>query len=156
MLDFKIVEVTGAPYLYQERTCSMDPADISENMGAAFGAAAKFAASHGIGGLGKAVSVYQDYDPEKMHFRAGFMVTPEEAKKADSVVHADVLPSGRALNFIHEGPYAKLRESYGEMMAHIEKAGLTMGTSSWEVYLNDPSTVEAEEDLKTDIYVTLK
>ncbi len=31
MTSYKMVYVTGQPYLHRERACSMDPSDISKN-----------------------------------------------------------------------------------------------------------------------------
>lgn len=156
MLDVKIVDVEAFPMLYQERSCSMDPGDISSNMGSAFGAVAEFAAQQQVASLGRALSVYRDYDPDKMNFQAGFFVSADDAAKASGATHAGHLPAGRALNTIHRGPYAKLRDTYAELMSYMEKEGLGMGGVSWEVYLNDPSTVASEEDLETDIYIMLQ
>jgi hypothetical protein len=36
MTDYRIIEVEEKSYLYNERSCSMDPNDISQNMGIAF------------------------------------------------------------------------------------------------------------------------
>jgi effector-binding domain-containing protein len=66
-----------------------------------------------------------------------------------------VLPAGKVLNFLHRGSYAKLRISYGEMMTYLEDTGQAVGAPTWEIYLNDPDTVASEDELETDIYVTL-
>ncbi|MGI9628067.1 MAG: GyrI-like domain-containing protein, partial [Longimicrobiales bacterium] len=70
-------------------------------------------------------------------------------------VKADVLPAGEMLNFIHRGPYPKLRISYGEMMKYLDAKSMTVGAPTWEIYLNDPDSVSSEDELETDIYVTI-
>ena len=155
MLDFKMVEVEEAPYIYNERTCSMDPGDISRNMGIAFGTVGALVGRKGITSVGKALSVYRTHDPETMTFQAGFLVSEEDAAKAEGEVQADVLPAGQVLNFIHRGPYATLRVSYGEMMEYLAQQGMTVGSPSWEIYLNEPDSVSSEDELETDIYVTV-
>ncbi len=67
-----------------------------------------------------------------------------------------MLPAGKVLNFIHRGPYAKLRVSYGEMMKYLEENGMTVGAPSWEIYLNERDKVASEDELETDIYVTVE
>jgi len=155
MLNFKMVEVEEAPYLYTERTCSMDPGDISRNMGIAFGTVGALVGKKGVTSASKALSVYYTHDDETLTFRAGFLVSEEDAAKAEGEVKADVLPAGKVLNYIHRGPYAKLRVSYGEMMEYLEAKGMTVGAPTWEIYLNEPDSVSTEDELETDIYVSV-
>lgn len=155
MTDYKMVSVKPAAYLYQERVSSMDPNDISQNMRAAFETVAGFMLEKGIASAGHALSVYITFDSDKMPFRAGFLVSEEDAGKAEGDVKADVLPAGEFLNFLHRGPYATLANSYDAMMKHLEAKGMSVGMPSWEIYLNDPSTVASEAELETDVYVTV-
>ncbi len=134
----------------------MDPSDISKNMGDAFATVAEFAEKNGVSSLGVALSVYYTYDPAVMTFRAGFTVSAEDAEKAEGEVHADTLPADKALNFVHRGPYAKLRDSYAEMMTYIDQSGLEITAPTVEIYLNDPNVVADESELETDIYVSVK
>jgi len=155
MTDYKMVDVEERPYLYAEGSSSMDPGDISRAMGRAFQSVGELIAKKGIASAGSPLSVYYTHDEQTMSFRAGFLVSAEDAQKAEGDVKADVLPAGRVLNFIHKGPYAKLRISYGEMMEYIEQNGMTVGAPSWEIYLNEPGDVSSEDELETDIYVTV-
>ncbi|AXI49076.1 hypothetical protein C1J03_23395 (plasmid) [Sulfitobacter sp. SK012] len=81
----------------------------------------------------------------KVRFRAGFLVSKENAEKAEGDVKADVLPAGKVLNYVHEGPYAKLRVSYDEAMKYISQNGMIVGEPTWEIYLNEPDDVETED-----------
>lgn len=161
MTDCKIVDVKEASYLYAERSCSMDPDDIGGNMENAFRTVGAFVESNGIGSIGRALSVYPTYDEKTMTFRAGFLVSVEDAAEAkdgataEDGVKAGLLPAGRALNTIHRGPYALLRVTYAEMMTHMEENGMTFGIPTWEIYLNNPDSVASENELETDIYVML-
>jgi effector-binding domain-containing protein len=154
MPDFRLIDVTEQPYVYVERTCAMEPATISEEMGKAYGDAMAFIQANGLTLTGPALSVYYTYDPQTVTFRAGFFVSTEDAKKASGDVKADTTPAGRVVNFVHTGPYSKLSESYQELMAWLEKEGLTLGAPTWEVYVNDPDSTP-EEELRTEIYVSL-
>lgn len=156
MTHYQMVEREEQPYLYSERSCSMDPSDISKNMGLAFQAVGDLIARKGITSTTKPLSVYYGYDPKIMTFRAGFLVSAVDAEKAEGDVKADVLPAGQTLNYIHTGPYAKLRVSYDEAMKYIADNGMTVGEPTWEIYLNEPDDVETEDELKTDIYITVK
>ena len=156
MAEYKMVEVEEKPYLYNERACSMNPDDVSHNMEIAFRTVAEFIDRNGIASMGKALSAYYTYDEEIMTFRAGFLVSAEDAQKAEGDVKADVLPAGRVLNFIHRGSYTTLRDSYGDMMRYLEANGIAVGAPTWELYLNNPDSVASEDDLQTDIYVTVE
>lgn len=154
--DYKMVTLDAQPYLYNQRTCSMEPADISRAMGIAFQKVADVVVKNAITSAGKPLSVYYTHDEDEMTFRAGFFVSAKDATKAEGEVKADVLPAGEVLNYIHKGPYATLRLGYAEMMAFLQKTGRRVGAPTWEVYLNEPSDVASEEDLRTDIYVVVE
>lgn len=153
MLTFELTDVEETPYLYEERSCSMDPSDIGAAMGDAFHSVMRFLDGKGIA-AGEVLSVYYTYDPDKMTFRAGFSVSPEDAAKAEGAVKAAATPAGRVLTFTHVGPYSGLRESYAAMMAHMEANGLKIGAPTWEVYVNDPATTPPEK-LETKVFVSL-
>ncbi|SEW05906.1 effector-binding domain-containing protein [Cognatiyoonia koreensis] len=155
MTRYQMVECKEQSYLYNERSCSMDPADISKNMGVAFQAVGDLIASKGITSATKPLSVYYGYDPQIMTFRAGFLVSAAETAKAEGDVKADVLPAGQMLNYIHKGPYAMLRVSYDAAMKYISENGMTVGAPTWEIYLNEPDDVKSEDALRTDIYITV-
>lgn len=154
MPEFKMTEVEPTPYLYAEESSSMEPAEISAAMGRAFGTVMGHMQENAIAPAGPALSVYYGYDPAKMDFRAGFVVTEGDLEKAGGAVKADRTPAGRVVHFTHVGPYEKLRDSYGELMAWMEREGLSIGAPSWEVYVNDPDSTP-EEELLTEIYVTV-
>lgn len=48
MAHYQMVEVEEQPYLCAERSCSMDPSDISKNMGVAFEAVGALIGTKGI------------------------------------------------------------------------------------------------------------
>ena len=88
MLTFDLIDVEETPYLYEERICSMDPAEIGAAMGEAFHSVMRFLDAKGIP-AGEVLSVYYTFDPDKMTFRAGFSVSPEDAAKAEGAKYAD-------------------------------------------------------------------
>ena len=154
MLEFKQIDVQETPYLYEERTCSMDPADVGKTMGEAFHNVLAFLNANQIETTGQALSVYYTYDPEVMTFRAGFSVSEDDLAKAKGTVRADKTPAGKVLTFTHVGPYTGLRDSYGKLMEYIAANGLNLGAPTWEVYVNSPEEVD-ESELRTDIFATL-
>lgn len=154
MPEYKMVQVKETPYLYQERTCSMDPQDISAAMGEVFHNVMKFVHEHDATSGNQALAVYPTYDPENMTFRAGVTVSAEDAAKAKGSIKSASLPEGEVLTFTHMGPYSTLRDSYGELMQHLANIKRMVAVPTWEIYVNNPDEVP-EEDLRTDIYVPL-
>lgn len=154
MPEFKIKEVEERPYIYVDCKCSMEPAEISETMGDAFSRVYGFMGERGIRPAQPPVSVYYTYDPDTIEFRAGFLASGDDAKKAAGDVKADVTPAGRVVHFVHIGPYATLRESYGVLMGWLEEEGLKLGAPTWEVYIDDPDKTP-EDKLRTEIFVAL-
>jgi effector-binding domain-containing protein len=154
MPEFKIIDVAETPYLYVERTCSMDPADISKEMGSAFQQVWGFMQAAAIKPAGSALSVYYSYDPDAMTFRSGFTVDREDMAKAGDEVKSDVTPAGNALHFVHKGSYSTLRDDYGLMMQHLKDNSLQAGVPGWEFYMNDPSKTP-EDELLTECYLAL-
>lgn len=154
MTEFTIVDVAEMPYIYAERSCSMDPGEISQAMGDAFGQVMGVVKAHDIQPAGPPMSVYLTYDPNTLTFRAGMPIAKADMSKASGGVAADVVPAGRALHFVHTGPYAKLRDTYGLAMQHLQANSLEMRAPTWEVYIDDPAeTPEAE--LRTNCFMML-
>ncbi|MBD1545298.1 GyrI-like domain-containing protein [Roseibium aggregatum] len=154
MLEFKLVDVAEIPYFYQERSCGMAPEEVNAAMSGAFQEVWDFLLESGVATTGKALTVYQSIDPERMTFRSGFSVESEAEASAEDPTRYATTPAGQILHFRHTGPYSKLRDSYGQMMAHVEKEGIRIGAPTWEVYLNDP-TKTPEDELLTDVFVSL-
>jgi len=154
MTNFAMTTVEAEPYLYEEHECGMDPQEVSASMGETFRNVMDFMKSNGLTSADKVLSVYHSYDPNRMTYRAGFTVSKEDAAKAKGDVKAATTPAGEVLTFTHVGPYSGLRDSYGEMMRYLEDNGLKIGAPTWEVYVNDPSTVP-ESALRTDVFVSL-
>ena len=153
-MKFEMTEVSARPYLYVERTTGMDPQEIGAAMGAAFGEVAAFLRENGIAPTFAPLSVYYEYDPEKLIFRSGFPVAEADLEKAHGTVQGAVLPAGRVMTFTHVGPYSRLRDSYGKLMAHMAENGLEFGAPAWEIYIDDPEKVP-DDELRTVVYVTL-
>jgi len=154
MPDFELITVDEVPYLYVDRSTTMDPGEISQAMGSAFGEVWAFMEQHGVPPAGGALSVYAEYAEDKMDFRAGFTIRKRDMDVADGPVKADVTPGGKVLHFTHRGSYDTLRDDYEAMMAHMQAEGLVYAAPTWEVYLNNPGEVH-EEQLLTECYQAL-
>ena len=139
-MNVETVETKSQPILFLSRSSSMDPSDIGRTMGEAFGTLGAFVGKNGIAPAGPPVCIYRSWDKGKMGFDVGFPVSKGALAKAAGEVKAGETPSGKALKAIHRGAYAKLRDTYGEVEAHMKKSGIPMPSLSWEVYVGDPQT----------------
>lgn len=151
MQKFKIVDVTETPYLYVDRTTTMNGEEIGQAMHTGFAEVWAFMEQHGVPPAGNGLSVYYDYEEGKLPFRVGFVVARHDMEAAQGAVKADVTPGGQALHFTHVGSYAGLRPAYEDMMSFMEAEGLQYVAPTWEYYLDDPKEVH-EEQLVTECY----
>ncbi len=151
---YKIEQVDESPYLYVERTCSIETDDKFHAINKALSDVLAFTKEQRFIDLGHALSVYYSYQPAIMVLRAGFFITLADVEKASKNIHADVTPTGKVLKAIHCGSYRNLTDTYTDMAAYMKSEGITINSPSWEVYLNSPETT-AEENLKTEISICI-
>ena len=123
MPEFAWKDVTETPYFHVTESCSMDPADLSAAMGQAFGVVQDWMKASGVDAAGPALAVCRGYDPERMTFRAGYLVAREDLEEAA------VTPADRVLHSTDEGPYATLRDDYGLLMRRDRDRRTDMGRS---------------------------
>lgn len=154
MNNYEIVQIEELPYLYVERTCSTNADDLIEIKNAAFSEISDFIESQSLADAGNELSVYFKYEPDILVFRAGVFISPADMNRAIRDIHADMIPSGKALKTIHKGAYTEIEKTYDEMMNYIATHGVTMSTPTWEVYLANRETTP-EEDMETAIFISI-
>ena len=140
-------------YLYVAQECPYGP-EIATAMGAAFGEAFGFVGQKGVTPLAHPMAVYWGMDPKILRFHGGFLVSPEDAAKAEGNVKSGILPAGEVMMAVHVGSYGKMNETHEALWSHIKAEGLTGDMPVWEVYIDDPGEVP-EEELRTEIYCML-
>ncbi|WP_299668577.1 GyrI-like domain-containing protein [uncultured Ruegeria sp.] len=155
MSNIAMKDMKDTPYLYVDVNCTTDPEDISKHCDIAFAKVRDFAQEQGIETVGDSLSVYYEHNEKVMKFRAGYIVTSEDVKKAEGDVKGDSLPAIRAVNFIHKGPYANLRNSYAMLMEYIANNSMQIAAPTAEIYIRSPEEAASEAELETDIYVAV-
>jgi effector-binding domain-containing protein len=155
-------QITVAPVLAAQYSsaCGTDPNEISATMGKAFEVLHHFAGTHGLQFASPPRAIYTGYDPEGIEFTVAIPIAAAPAADTDeSEVTVGEVPGGQALRFIHEGPYPKLMETYGQITEWMKAQGMLESEADWakympmwEEYMNDPESTPAEE-LITNIYV---
>ena len=63
--------------------------------------------------------------------------------------------AGKALKTVHVGSPLGLKATYDELIAYIKDNGYEVNGNSWEVYIDDPTTI-AEEVRRINIYFPVK
>jgi effector-binding domain-containing protein len=112
----------------------------------------------GIQPTGGPYALYLNEDMSNLQIEFGFPIAVPLDKQStgiDGRVEAGVLPGGKTVVGMHEGPYETIEETYNTLMAYVKKQGMEPTGISYEVYLNDPRETPPEE-LKTEIYFPVK
>lgn len=137
-------------YLYVDRKCPYGP-EIAKAMGSGFAAVFGHVGGHGITPQSMPMSIYLGMDPEILRFRAGVMVSAEDATKTGGEVKADTLPAGEAMTTTHVGSYDKMNETHQALWQHMEAENIPAKMPVWEIYIDDPDDTP-EDKLRTEIY----
>jgi effector-binding domain-containing protein len=150
-MQSETVQTKSQPMIYVSYRATMDSGEIGQKMGEAFQTLGTFIGINNIEVAGPALAVYSDYTETGMKMGIGFPVAAAALGKATGEIKAGTTPAGKAMKFVHRGPYDKLRETHGEIEAHFETEGLPMAPVAWEVYVTDPNTTP-DADLVTEIF----
>ena len=149
-MEFQRKSLEEQHYLYVAKEVPYGP-EIAEAMGAAFGEVFAFVGQNGLTPLSMPMSVYLEMDPNILRFRAGVLVSEQDAGLANDSVKADSLPAGDAYTGTHVGSYDSLSESHKALWQHMEDSGVKGKMPVWEIYVDDPGETPPEK-LRTEIF----
>lgn len=102
---------------------------------------------------GPPLAIYHNQDMENLDIEACFPV--EAPLEVDGELRAIEVPGGTFCTAVLHGSYEQLPEAWAAMMAHAAEEGLEAQDWVYEIYLNDPSTVAADE-IQTQLVLPLK
>ncbi|UCG85869.1 MAG: GyrI-like domain-containing protein [Gemmatimonadota bacterium] len=139
-----------------------DPQEISKAMEQAFCELRLASEAHTVQSAGPPRAIYTAYSPDAVKFTVVMPIASEVSGGiGDGPVMVGEVPGGKALRFVHKGPYPKLMETYGKITEWMKandmlesEADWAKYVPMWEEYVNDPESTPAEE-LITQIYVPL-
>jgi effector-binding domain-containing protein len=148
--------------LQYSTACGMDPQEIAATMGTAFSALHEFAGDNSLEFNAPPRAIYTGYDETGTEFTVAMPITAAPAGDADAgEISVGEIPGGKALRFVHVGPYPKLQETYGQITEWMKAEGMIKSEADWakympmwEEYMNDPRSTP-EEELITNIYVPM-
>lgn len=152
-LAHETVQARPQPMVYLRYKTKMDSAVIGKQMGEAFGTLGAFVGQNQLAVAGPPLAVYHDYAADgSMTVDVGFPVAAAALGKAKGQIKAGQTPAGKAMKFVHVGPYDRLHETYAEIGAYFARRKLPMSPVCWEVYLSDPDKT-APDELVTEIFM---
>ncbi len=157
------MEVEIAPTLAVQLavTCATDHAAIASAMQSSFARLGEFMARNKLAPAGPPRAIYTNWGTTTSVTLAFPIVAapPVTESARDTVVGP--LAGGRALRFVHRGPYETIRTTYGKIDSWLRERGAIKTdadwaryTGMWEEYLGQPGTVP-DSELATNIYLPL-
>ena len=154
-------EVAPALAVQLAVTCPTEPSAIAASMKTSFATLGAFMARNKLSPAGPPRAIYRTWGATTS-FTLAFPIAaaPPLTEPARGVV-IGTLAGGRALRFVHRGPYDSIRNTYGQIDAWLRERGAIKTdadwaryTGMWEEYVNEPGTVP-DSELTTNIYLPL-
>jgi effector-binding domain-containing protein/carbon monoxide dehydrogenase subunit G len=131
-----------------------DPEAIKTAIGEAYGHIGAFLKDHGIAMQGAPMTITTSYDADAWKFDAAIPVDRNDVA-ASGEVQAGSSYAGRAVAFVHTGPYTRLGETITKAYAWLATEGYQPKDRLIEEYLNDPGEVPPER-LQTRIVIPVQ
>ena len=100
---------------------------------------------------------YHAYTDEHVDVEIGIPVVapvgnlPQAEGAPRGELAAGELPGGRAAVVLHGGAYHRLRATYQRLERWLTEHGHAPGAGPWESYIDDPSEVDSESELRTEV-----
>jgi effector-binding domain-containing protein len=150
MTTFEIRSTTEQPTAALRMTRPVS--QIGPAMGEAFPKIYHAVVSAGMEPAGMPLARYFDFGEEETTFECAIPVP--EPLTASGEVQPSSVGGGEAAFAVHVGPYETIGQTWGAMMAWVAEQGRTPAGPTWEIYVDDPQEVAADQ-LKTELYVPL-
>ena len=128
--------------------------EIGQKLGVAYGEMGAFMKKNNLEMTGAPAATYKS---EKAPFDFEAWATVNAApKKGEGRIKFKKIEGGKAVVAHFFGPYEINYKGYEKLMSYIKEKGLTPLGNSYEVYVNDPTTVKDPYEIQTDIYQLVK
>jgi effector-binding domain-containing protein len=147
------VTLTSKPMIFIKGTATWDTA--FDTLVDAFKSVQGYVDREKLKPAGPFMTIYTATDDTSFQFKAGIAVetAPKEPPKGDLAV--GTTPEGRALKFVHRGPYDSMDATYDAITNYLDDKKLDAKDLFVEQYETDPLTT-AQENLVIDIYVPVQ
>lgn len=147
-----ITEVKPRNIISIKDSCS--PAEVSSKLGELYGELSVFMTmNEELSGAGMPIALYHFYSEEKGVLEATLPVNG--TVKPEGRINMTATPSGKVLKGIHLGSYESSESMHMGIEEYMKASNLDYAGPCWEVYANDPTTVE-ESEIETHIFYPIK
>jgi effector-binding domain-containing protein len=154
-VDVDEVTLPAKPAAVLAGTSTWD--DGFQTLKTAFGRIEAELAKAGIAPAGRPITVFVQTDDNGFRYEA--MVPIERAPEGRPNLTPDIrfgtTPSGRALRFVHKGPYDDVDSTYETVTAYLDAKNIEVQDSFVEEYVTDLTSSE-DEDLTVNIFALPK
>ncbi len=130
--------------------------DVSAVLEQAYGQIMSTITANGLETAGMPMAITRSWNAGDWVFDAAIPVDVDGIELVeDNPVKLGNTYSGKAVKYIQLGSYDLAEASYEALEAYLVDQGLEKNGDSWEVYVNDPATVE-ETAIETHIFYPIK
>ena len=129
-------------------SCSTEHSEISEAYGKNFGKLMKFMGENKIEMVGMPISVAHVWEPEndRFVFEVALPIAKMKIKNNDGIYGREI-KGGNVVVGKQMGPYSEMEKTYNSLMEYMKEKGIEASGMPYEVYANDPTTVEPKDIL---------
>lgn len=153
-IDPKMADLAARKILFVSANSGVDAEGMRNVIAAAYGSINGYMALNNLSYAGAPLTITTSWDDKAWSFDAA-IPTEYGSLGGDEVVKAGVTSSGKAVQWIHTGPYTQLGESIGKLYAWIAVQGLKPRERLMAEYLNDPAQT-APELLQTQLSIPVE
>lgn len=109
--------------------------------------------NEGISQADMPLALYYSYSPEKVVLEAAIPISGNG--ESSGRVQLKKTPAGKTLKGIHYGDYEASGNMHNEIERYATASGMTFNGPCWEIYANDPATVDSAA-VETHIYYPIQ
>ncbi|MBT8059689.1 MAG: SRPBCC family protein [Gammaproteobacteria bacterium] len=153
-LAVEVVDVPAGNMLYVAGNALDAAPDMASRLATAYAEIREAMADGDLSQAGPPMAITQRLANGRIELLAAIPVEgPVQGLEGE--VRAGRAPSGKAVRFVHRGPYEQMAPGYEKLAAYLAAHGLEEGDVSWEQYVSDPSDTPADE-MVTHIYALIQ
>jgi hypothetical protein len=143
-LQYEIVNLDSAPFIYAPGQSTQDAAEIKKYVALALQIVDQNVALKGLRTTGRPIAVENEWKDDTYSFYAGYRLAGPPPKGSAGVLFGQS-PAGTAIRVVYRGDESQVIPTYDKMEALVAAARLKLG-KSFEVYNDDPKQAGGSAD----------